>query len=133
MGQEEIENKIVELEREIAILPEGSITKKKNFFFYDSGDKLFQFNSINDIDSYFLFILIKMIQRDRKILELTCENVAMMFSDDDMHDEEYYKYLYESSLAEIEELEKKIANKTKAYNKLKEKHEELMEKCNWDI
>lgn len=28
MGQEEIENKIVELEREIAILPEGSITKK---------------------------------------------------------------------------------------------------------
>ena len=29
MGQEEIENKIVELEREIAILPEGSITKKK--------------------------------------------------------------------------------------------------------
>ena len=29
MRQEEIENKIVELEREIDILPEGSITKKK--------------------------------------------------------------------------------------------------------
>ena len=29
MGQEELMDKIVELEREIAILPEGSITKKK--------------------------------------------------------------------------------------------------------
>ena len=29
MGQEELMNKIAELEREIAILPEGSITKKK--------------------------------------------------------------------------------------------------------
>ena len=29
MGQEELMNIIVELEREIAILPEGSITKKK--------------------------------------------------------------------------------------------------------
>ncbi len=30
MGQEELMNKIAELEREIAILPEGSITKKKS-------------------------------------------------------------------------------------------------------
>ena len=29
MGQEELMNQIAELEREIAILPEGSITKKK--------------------------------------------------------------------------------------------------------
>ena len=29
MGQEELMNKIAELEREIAFLPEGSITKKK--------------------------------------------------------------------------------------------------------
>ena len=29
MGQEELLSQIVELEREIAILPEGSITKKK--------------------------------------------------------------------------------------------------------
>ena len=29
MGQEELMNKIAELGREIAILPEGSITKKK--------------------------------------------------------------------------------------------------------
>lgn len=29
MGQEELMNKIAELEREIAILPEGSITKKR--------------------------------------------------------------------------------------------------------
>ena len=29
MGQEELMNKIAEIEREIAILPEGSITKKK--------------------------------------------------------------------------------------------------------
>ena len=29
MGQEELMNKIAELEREIAILPEGNITKKK--------------------------------------------------------------------------------------------------------
>ena len=29
MGQEDLINKIADLEREIAILPEGSITKKK--------------------------------------------------------------------------------------------------------
>ena len=29
MGQEELMNKIAELEREIAVLPEGSVTKKK--------------------------------------------------------------------------------------------------------
>ena len=29
MGQEEVVNKVVELEREVAILPEGNITKKK--------------------------------------------------------------------------------------------------------
>lgn len=29
MGQEEVVNKVVELERKVAILPEGNITKKK--------------------------------------------------------------------------------------------------------
>ncbi len=41
MGQEELMNQIAELEREIALLPEGSITKKKikdkEYFYCNSG------------------------------------------------------------------------------------------------
>ena len=34
MGQEELLNRIAELEREIALLPEGSITKKNYAAYY---------------------------------------------------------------------------------------------------
>ena len=49
MEQEELMNKIAELKREIAILPEGSITKKK------IKDKEYYYHRIS---SPFLFVII---------------------------------------------------------------------------
>lgn len=47
MSQEELMNAIAEIEREIAILPEGSITKKKIRDIMDFGEEDFEIEILN--------------------------------------------------------------------------------------
>lgn len=50
MSQEELMNAIAEIEREIAILPEGSITKKKIRDIMDFGEEDFEIEILNTGD-----------------------------------------------------------------------------------
>ena len=70
MGQEELMNKIAELEREIAVLPEGSVTKKK------VKDKEYYYHRINQngkrIENYLDFAEVPKLRSQierRKVLE----------------------------------------------------------------
>lgn len=50
MSQEELMNAIAEIEREIAILPEGSITKRKIRDIMDFGEEDFEIEILNTGD-----------------------------------------------------------------------------------
>ena len=105
------------------------------FFYNENGEKFYQLTSLKEVEGALLFVLIKTIQRDYKIMELESElsfqeDIANIYKDDSNI---MYKRLYEDSLEEIEKLEKKLENKIKAYDSLKTRHELLLEKNNWEI
>ena len=94
-------------------------------FFYSEYDRFYKFDNFQSSEGHLFYILIKIVRRD-------CRNSDLI---DDLASElELYKEAvdnigdYYSGKEYIRELEEKLEKKTKAYERLKEQYDNLLEK-----
>ena len=118
MGQEELMNKIAELEREIAILPEGSITKKK------IKDKEYYYHRITingkRTENYLDFAEVSELKAQiekRKVLEKQLKELKLLVVPEEEPDiEEEEKLVFKTTVRVGKQLKSQIAL-TKKYRK----------------
>lgn len=118
MGQEELMNKIAEIEREIAILPEGSITKKK------IKDKEYYYHRITingkRTESYVDFAEVPELKAQiekRKTLEKQLKELKLLVvPEDDSENEEEEQLAFKTTVRVGKQLKSQIAL-TKRYRK----------------
>ena len=118
MGQEELMNKIAELEREIAILPEGSITKKK------IKDKEYYYHRITingkRIENYVSFAEVPELKAQiekRKTLEKQLKELKLLVvPEEDSENEEEEQLAFKTTVRVGKQLKSQIAL-TKRYRK----------------
>ena len=118
MGQEELMNKIAELEREIVILPEGSLTKKK------IKDKEYYYHRINingkRTETYLDFAEVSELKAQiekRKVLEKQLKELRLLVVPEEESDiEEEEQFVFKTTVRVGKQLKSQIAL-TKKYRK----------------
>ena len=104
------------------------------FFYNDRGEKVHEFKSVQETDDFMLYILMKFIMKKQQVFELEeevsgLEDLLEIYRDNDAIE---YKVRYEECKDRIEELEEKLAKKSRTYNELQAKYDDLLEKHNWE-